>query len=76
MLFDRRHLVILIRKLSERHMTESYVQKDISDLFYVSTLPFICCFYLIPQEEFVKWKGSLFFRFMVALVDPVPAIAR
>uniref|UniRef100_A0A3P9Q8W3 Non-SMC condensin II complex, subunit D3 n=1 Tax=Poecilia reticulata TaxID=8081 RepID=A0A3P9Q8W3_POERE len=28
------------------------------------------------QEEFVKWKGSLFFRFMMALVDPVPAIAR
>ncbi|TNN32148.1 Condensin-2 complex subunit D3 [Liparis tanakae] len=28
------------------------------------------------QEEFVKWKGALFFRFMVALVDPVPAIAR
>ncbi|XP_069578567.1 condensin-2 complex subunit D3 [Brachyistius frenatus] len=27
------------------------------------------------QEEFVKWKGSLFFRFMVALVDPVPALA-
>ncbi|XP_060896813.1 condensin-2 complex subunit D3 [Labrus mixtus] len=27
------------------------------------------------QEEFVKWKGSLFFRFMVALVDPIPAIA-
>ncbi|XP_041803855.1 condensin-2 complex subunit D3 [Chelmon rostratus] len=27
------------------------------------------------QEEFVKWKGSLFFRFMVMLVDPVPAIA-
>uniref|UniRef100_A0A3P8WQ73 Non-SMC condensin II complex, subunit D3 n=1 Tax=Cynoglossus semilaevis TaxID=244447 RepID=A0A3P8WQ73_CYNSE len=27
------------------------------------------------QEEFVKWKGSLFFRFMVALVDPEPAIA-
>ncbi|MEQ2300011.1 hypothetical protein AMECASPLE_020876, partial [Ameca splendens] len=27
------------------------------------------------QEEFVKWKGSLFFRFMMALVDPVPAIA-
>uniref|UniRef100_A0A669F977 Non-SMC condensin II complex, subunit D3 n=1 Tax=Oreochromis niloticus TaxID=8128 RepID=A0A669F977_ORENI len=27
------------------------------------------------QEEFVKWKGSLFFDFMVALVDPVPAIA-
>ncbi|XP_063731625.1 condensin-2 complex subunit D3 isoform X2 [Eleginops maclovinus] len=27
------------------------------------------------QEEFVKWKGSLFFRFMVALVDPVPAVA-
>ncbi|XP_034081160.1 condensin-2 complex subunit D3 [Gymnodraco acuticeps] len=27
------------------------------------------------QEEFVKWKGSLFFRFMVVLVDPVPAIA-
>uniref|UniRef100_A0A3B5M4S0 Condensin complex subunit 1 C-terminal domain-containing protein n=1 Tax=Xiphophorus couchianus TaxID=32473 RepID=A0A3B5M4S0_9TELE len=26
------------------------------------------------QEEFVKWKGSFFFRFMVALVDPVPAI--
>ncbi|CAJ1066500.1 condensin-2 complex subunit D3 isoform X1 [Xyrichtys novacula] len=26
-------------------------------------------------EEFVKWKGALFFRFMVALVDPVPAIA-
>ncbi|KAK2823917.1 hypothetical protein Q5P01_021092 [Channa striata] len=27
------------------------------------------------QEEFVKWKGSLFFRFMEVLVDPVPAIA-
>ncbi|XP_028324402.1 condensin-2 complex subunit D3 isoform X2 [Gouania willdenowi] len=27
------------------------------------------------QEEFVKWKGSLFFRYMVALVDSVPAIA-
>ncbi|XP_061692445.1 condensin-2 complex subunit D3 isoform X2 [Syngnathoides biaculeatus] len=27
------------------------------------------------QEEFVKWKGSLFFRFMVGLVDPEPAIA-
>uniref|UniRef100_A0AAQ5ZBT3 Condensin complex subunit 1 C-terminal domain-containing protein n=1 Tax=Amphiprion ocellaris TaxID=80972 RepID=A0AAQ5ZBT3_AMPOC len=27
------------------------------------------------QEEFVKWKGSLFFHFMVALVDPDPAIA-
>ncbi|XP_053731109.1 condensin-2 complex subunit D3 [Synchiropus splendidus] len=27
------------------------------------------------QEEFVKWKGSLFFHFIVALVDPVPAIA-
>ncbi|KAM4600057.1 condensin-2 complex subunit D3 [Fundulus diaphanus] len=26
------------------------------------------------QEEYVKWKGSLFFRFMMALVDPVPAI--
>uniref|UniRef100_A0A1A8IYV9 Non-SMC condensin II complex, subunit D3 n=1 Tax=Nothobranchius kuhntae TaxID=321403 RepID=A0A1A8IYV9_NOTKU len=27
------------------------------------------------QEEYVKWKGSLFFRFVVALVDPVPTIA-
>ncbi|KAF7686726.1 condensin-2 complex subunit D3 [Silurus meridionalis] len=27
------------------------------------------------QEEFVKWKGSLFFRFAVALVDPDPSIA-
>uniref|UniRef100_A0A3Q3JDK2 Condensin complex subunit 1 C-terminal domain-containing protein n=1 Tax=Monopterus albus TaxID=43700 RepID=A0A3Q3JDK2_MONAL len=27
------------------------------------------------QEEFVKWKGSLFFRFVVSLVDPDPAIA-
>ncbi|XP_041646222.1 condensin-2 complex subunit D3 isoform X2 [Cheilinus undulatus] len=27
------------------------------------------------QEEFVKWKGSLFFRLVVALVDPVPSIA-
>eukprot|EP00066_Takifugu_rubripes_P012190 XP_011601456.1 PREDICTED: condensin-2 complex subunit D3 [Takifugu rubripes] len=27
------------------------------------------------QEEFVKWKGSLFFRFMMVLVDPVPAIS-
>lgn len=31
---------------------------------------------LLIQEEYIKWKGSLFFRFMVALVDPVPAIAR
>ncbi|KAL4608684.1 condensin-2 complex subunit D3 [Arapaima gigas] len=27
------------------------------------------------QEEFVKWKGSLFFRFAVTLVDPEPSIA-
>ncbi|XP_076025344.1 condensin-2 complex subunit D3 [Genypterus blacodes] len=27
------------------------------------------------QEEYVKWKGTLFFRFMVALVDPAPAVA-
>uniref|UniRef100_A0A3Q3D1S0 Non-SMC condensin II complex, subunit D3 n=1 Tax=Hippocampus comes TaxID=109280 RepID=A0A3Q3D1S0_HIPCM len=27
------------------------------------------------QEEFVKWKGSLFFCFMVVLVDPIPGIA-
>ncbi|KAG7256051.1 hypothetical protein CRUP_007974 [Coryphaenoides rupestris] len=27
------------------------------------------------QEEFVKWKGSLFFRFVAVLVDPVPAVA-
>lgn len=26
------------------------------------------------QEEFVKWKGSLFFRFVTVLVDPDPAI--
>ncbi|KAM8860215.1 condensin-2 complex subunit D3 isoform 1-T3 [Spinachia spinachia] len=26
------------------------------------------------QEEFVKWKGSLFFHFMLALVDPVPSV--
>ncbi|XP_064424706.1 condensin-2 complex subunit D3 [Latimeria chalumnae] len=27
------------------------------------------------QEEFVKWKGSLFFRFAQVLVDPDPSIA-
>ncbi|XP_064207133.1 condensin-2 complex subunit D3 isoform X1 [Anguilla rostrata] len=27
------------------------------------------------QEEFVKWKGSLFFRFVSLLVDPEPRIA-
>ncbi|XP_030643580.1 condensin-2 complex subunit D3 [Chanos chanos] len=27
------------------------------------------------QEEFVKWKGSLFFRFAAVLVDPDPDIA-
>uniref|UniRef100_A0AAR2KRM9 Condensin-2 complex subunit D3 n=1 Tax=Pygocentrus nattereri TaxID=42514 RepID=A0AAR2KRM9_PYGNA len=27
------------------------------------------------QEEFVKWKGSLFYRFAAALVDPDPSIA-
>ncbi|XP_069470215.1 condensin-2 complex subunit D3 [Ambystoma mexicanum] len=27
------------------------------------------------QEEFVKWKGSLFFRFISVLVDPDPDIA-
>lgn len=27
------------------------------------------------QEEYVKWKGSLFFRFITVLVDSVPAIA-
>lgn len=34
------------------------------------------CLSLLSQEEYIKWKGSLFFRYMVALVDPVPAIAR
>ncbi|XP_077105659.1 condensin-2 complex subunit D3 [Ranitomeya variabilis] len=28
------------------------------------------------QEEFVKWKGSLFFRFVSVLVDPDPDIAQ
>ena len=28
------------------------------------------------QEDFVKWKGSLFFRFVSTLVDPHPDIAR
>ncbi|XP_072557992.1 condensin-2 complex subunit D3-L-like isoform X1 [Paramormyrops kingsleyae] len=27
------------------------------------------------QEEFVKWRGSLFFRFVAVLVDPEPKIA-
>ncbi|XP_062864703.1 condensin-2 complex subunit D3 [Trichomycterus rosablanca] len=27
------------------------------------------------REEFIKWKGSLFFRFAAVLVDPDPAIA-
>ncbi|XP_043098978.1 condensin-2 complex subunit D3 [Puntigrus tetrazona] len=27
------------------------------------------------QEEYVKWKGALFFRFAIALVDPDPTIA-
>ncbi|XP_043937100.1 condensin-2 complex subunit D3 [Protopterus annectens] len=27
------------------------------------------------QEEFIKWKGSLFFRFVSILVDPDPSIA-
>ncbi|XP_065110750.1 condensin-2 complex subunit D3 isoform X2 [Paramisgurnus dabryanus] len=27
------------------------------------------------QEEYVKWKGALFFRFAVVLVDPDPTIA-
>ncbi|XP_060772642.1 condensin-2 complex subunit D3 isoform X2 [Neoarius graeffei] len=27
------------------------------------------------QEEFIKWKGSLFFRFAAVLVDPDPSIA-
>ncbi|XP_053474967.1 condensin-2 complex subunit D3 [Ictalurus furcatus] len=27
------------------------------------------------QEEFVKWRGSLFFRFAAVLVDPDPSIA-
>ncbi|XP_068597136.1 condensin-2 complex subunit D3 [Brachionichthys hirsutus] len=28
----------------------------------------------LVQEEFVRWRGSLFFCFVVVLVDPVPAI--
>ncbi|KAJ8398975.1 hypothetical protein AAFF_G00416420 [Aldrovandia affinis] len=27
------------------------------------------------QDEFVKWKGSLFFHFIITLVDPEPSIA-
>lgn len=30
----------------------------------------------LEQEDFVKWKGSLFFRFVSTLVDPHPDIAR
>lgn len=31
--------------------------------------------FILQQEEYVKWKGPLFFRFAVVLVDPDPAIA-
>ncbi|XP_031735143.1 condensin-2 complex subunit D3 isoform X2 [Anarrhichthys ocellatus] len=57
----RAHGVITLGKLCLQH--EELVQK---------CLP---VFARELEEEFVKWKGSLFFRFMVALVDPVPAIA-
>lgn len=28
------------------------------------------------QEEFVKWKGSLFFQFVSTLIDSHPDVAR
>lgn len=28
------------------------------------------------QEDFVRWKGCLFFRFIITVVDPNPEVAR
>ena len=28
------------------------------------------------QEDFVRWKGCLFFRFVITVVDPNPEVAR
>jgi hypothetical protein len=34
------------------------------------------CYRAIVQEDYVKWKGALFFRFVSTLVDADPDIQR
>nr|XP_040034892.1 condensin-2 complex subunit D3 [Gasterosteus aculeatus aculeatus] len=75
----RNNLVVIMCDLSIRYTNrvDNYIPnisaclQDSEAVIRVHTLIMLTN---LLQEEFVKWKGSLFFHFMVALVDPVPSV--
>ncbi|NXW51480.1 CNDD3 protein, partial [Nyctiprogne leucopyga] len=77
----RNNVVIVICDLCIRYtsMVDRYIPnvslclKDPSPLIRKQTLILLTN---LLQEEFVKWKDCLFFRFVSVLVDPDPDIAR
>ncbi|NXL62192.1 CNDD3 protein, partial [Chordeiles acutipennis] len=77
----RNNVVIVICDLCVRYtsMVDRYIPnvslclKDPSPLIRKQTLILLTN---LLQEEFVKWKDCLFFRFVSVLVDPNPDIAR
>ncbi|KAJ8347580.1 hypothetical protein SKAU_G00261690 [Synaphobranchus kaupii] len=76
----RNNVVVVMCDLCVRYttMVDRYIPnisaclKDQEPLIREQTLMLLTN---LLQEEFVKWKGSLFFRFVSLLVDPEPHIA-
>ncbi|KAG9351510.1 hypothetical protein JZ751_022761 [Albula glossodonta] len=76
----RNNVVVVMCDLCVRYttMVDRYIPnisaclKDQEPLIREQTLILLTS---LLQEEFVKWKGSLFFRFVTTLVDPEPKIA-
>ncbi|CAN2388105.1 complex subunit D3, partial [Pristimantis euphronides] len=77
----RNNVVLVICDLCVRYtsMADRYISnvsvcfKDREPLIRKQTLIMLTN---LLQEEFIKWKGSLFFRFVSVLVDPIPDIAK
>ncbi|KAG7483568.1 hypothetical protein MATL_G00039750 [Megalops atlanticus] len=77
----RNNVVVVMCDLCVRYtnMVDRYIPnisaclKDCEPLIREQTLIMLTN---LLQEEYVKWKGSLFFRFVSMLVDPEPKIAR
>ncbi|XP_050178812.1 condensin-2 complex subunit D3 [Myiozetetes cayanensis] len=77
----RNNVIIVLCDLCIRYtsMVDRYIPnvslclKDPSPLIRKQTLILLTN---LLQEEYVKWKDGLFFRFVSVLVDPVPDIAR
>lgn len=55
--------------MKEKHLGEKYFSS------LTLTDPLIFPFFL-SQEDFVKWKGALFYRFVTTLVDDDPEIRK